>query len=652
MKNIKRLCALLLVLVCSLTGCTHSKIKMSYYDECGTDNGDLKYNNNLFYNNELILNKSVRGADPAVFQITDKNDPDYGKFVLTVTSGTYSFVAYISSDLVNWESIGPIMMADDDSNSAKSIVLFKNTWADEMIYDEQTGKYYLFFSATPRNIKSITGYENDKGSNTNGVFNSEYCDIPYVAVSDSFRGPFELIDFADGYSYTDGTPMKDKTSNVTEKAASAPITDESITDNGMGYAYFLRYSIFDPYKIWQAILNSKDENIKEIADFEPTKLLRSIDYHPFVDKNGDKYLYFTCNKDGKFSENNNTFVMGIKMKSWTEPDYSTLSRLTRYGYYEVDGSEKSTYEITAINEGAWMTEHNGKYYLTLSINGYTTTNYKVIQAVSDSPLGPFRKLTEDEGGVLLGADSIENVSGPGHHALVEVNNELYIVYHMHIDPSLGGSARYVAMNKVEWVKIKDKDNKDLEVMYTNGPTVDSLQPLPEFGSGYKNIAPSAKVTVKNLNKESKASYLNDKIIPISTGNNAGFTNKYIKSAVFDKKDTITLSFDDYKKVKSIMIYNSEWVEDAFYEVKSVEFDCIKDGKKIRKHIDNLKFNWDMNSNQKLSMCMGAAIAEFEEIEVKEIRITVEPATTKQIPIHSTEHKSRFAVGEIVVLGKE
>lgn len=651
----KSLIVLALAGIVTLTGCSHGDVKMSYYDECTYEEGAklANINENLFYQNELDWNTSVSGADPAVMQITDKDDPDYGKFVLTLTSGMYSFTAYISSDLVHWEPIGPIMQADDDSKTDKSKVLYYNTWAPEMVFDEEEGKYYLFFSATPCNNASLTGYKNNSGSVTNNVFNKEYTNIPYVAVSDSFRGPFELIDQSEHYRYADGTPMKKGNEEIT-KAASAPIEHSEIKDNAMGYSYFLKYSVFDPYQIWNAIVNSSDPYVKEIAEYEPQKLLRSIDFHPFVAENGDKYLYFTCNKDGAYSDNNNTYVMGIKMNSWTEPDYSTLARLSRYGYYEVDGSEEATYEKqdAHINEGAWMTEHNGKFYLTLSVNGYGTTFYKVVQAISDSPLGPFRKLTEEEGGVLLGADGIDSVSGPGHHALVEVGNEQYIVYHKHNDPLVGGNARHVAMNRVEWITIKDKDGNDLDVMYTNGPTVASAQLLPNFATGYKNIALEAKVSADNIAEASDIKYLTDGLIPISTGVNAPFMNTYVKSTEFTDETTITLSFDDYKTVKGIMIHNSEWIESAFYEIERIEFSYLEDGKEKVKYIDHLAYDWTANSNQGFSMSpAGASIAEFNEIEVNEIRITVKPATTEQVPLHDNTLEAPLAIGDIVVLGK-
>ena len=103
MRKSKALLLLLLAGIKTVTGCSHGKVKMSYYDECKyEDNAEYSnINENLFYRNELVLNKTVRGADPAVMQITDRNDPDYGKFILLVTTGSYSFSAWMSSDLAN-----------------------------------------------------------------------------------------------------------------------------------------------------------------------------------------------------------------------------------------------------------------------------------------------------------------------------------------------------------------------------------------------------------------------------------------------------------------------------------------------------------------------------------------------------------------------
>jgi hypothetical protein len=199
----------------------------------------------------------------------------------------------------------------------------------------------------------------------------------------------------------------------------------------------------------------------------------------------------------------------------------------------------------------------------------------------------------------------------------------------------------------------DKDGNDLDVMYANGPTVASAQLLPTFALDYDNIASQAKVSADNVASTSEIKYLTDGLIPITTGVNAGFMNTYVKSTEFTDETTITLTFDDYKTVKGIMIHNSEWIESAFHEIDRIEFTYREDGKDKVKYIEHLAFDWKANSNQGFSMSpAGAAIAEFNEIEVKEIRITVKPATAEQVSLHDGTLEAPLAIGEIVVLGKK
>ncbi len=632
-------------------------VKMSYYDECG-NGGELLYNNNLFYKNAYVPGISAVGADPSVLRITDEKDENYGKFVLNVTTGSYGFSAYIGSDLANWEQMGTIMKAEDDGEGVNSYVLYHNTWAPEMIYDATEGKYYLFFNATPKNKPEVTGYDNDYNSSTNSVFEKSYMHIPFVAVSDSYKGPFTLVDSADKYAFSDGTPMKND-GKINEKAAPEAIEHVEIKDNALGYAYFLRYSVFDPYKMWRAITESEDKYVREMADLEPTKLMRSVDLHPFVAANGDKYLYFVCGKDNNYSSSRSSFVLGIRMNSWTEPDYSTLTRLTRYGYYNVEDidnpeAERPMTEQTdaMVNEGPQMTEHNGKYYLSLSVNRFSTRAYKVVQAVGSSPLGPFRKLTEAEGGVLLGSDVIDDVSGPGHHSMVEANGELYAVYHQHVNKENGGSNRFVCVDKVEWVTVKDISGNDLEVMYANGPSNSCIQPLPSFASGYKNVASEATVSATNLAAGSEARFLTDKCAETFTGLNLAFKNAYVRSAEFTGETEIVLDFASAKNVRALMIYNSAYIENAFYDIERIEFTCEKEDGEVVKIINNLAFDWKNASSAKNDVkIMGAAIAEFNEIRVKRIKIKVKPAGKDKLALHDDSLSAPLAVNEIVVLGK-
>ena len=59
-------------------------------------------NKQLYYDNSFD-SESVKGADPAVFRITDKNDSNYGKYILTLTGDATSIDTYIGEDLANWK---------------------------------------------------------------------------------------------------------------------------------------------------------------------------------------------------------------------------------------------------------------------------------------------------------------------------------------------------------------------------------------------------------------------------------------------------------------------------------------------------------------------------------------------------------------------
>ena len=340
------------------------------------------------------------------------------------------------------------------------------------------------------------------------------------------------------------------------------------------------------------------------------------------------------------------------MSDWSTPQYDTLTVLTEVKRDQVSNGSTAAYERSYTNEGPWMTEHSGKYYLTFSTNSFEEDNYKVIQAVADAPLGSFRKLTVEEGGILLGADRIGEISGPGHHSLIEKNGELYIVYHVHEDPTNPSYKRYIVMNKVEWVT----NANGLEVMYVNGPTLASIQPLPEFASGYKNIASSATVEATNLQDGNLISGLTNKVWNSkgstwrgeSSGITTFFGDTVAKDVEFNGETTITMNFAEAKTVRALMIYNSSDTTKAFDKIERIEFVCA-DGSV--KYINHLGFDFTANTYTKAKhegvttgddkFICGASVAEFNEMSVTEIRITVKPGT----------EKSSVALGEIVVLGK-
>ncbi len=272
--------------------------------------------------------------------------------------------------------------------------------------------------------------------------------------------------------------------------------------------------------------------------------------------------------------------------------------------------------------------------------------------MSDKPLSSFKKLSAEEGGVLLGADRIGEISGTGHHSFIEENGDMYIIYHVHDDPATPSYKRHIAMDKIEWVTNSTGET----VMYANGPTLNSLQALPSFISGYSNIAPDAEVSAVNIKTGSSVSALTDKLInskgstwQSASGGANSFFNDYVSpDAVFSGETTINMTFKKARTVRAIMVYNAASAAVAFDAVKHIEFTCA-DG--TVKYIDNLAFDAETGTytlaayqgettGDEKFIC-GASAADFSELQVTSVKITVAPGADK----------AEVGIGEIVLFGK-
>lgn len=88
--------------------------------------------------------------------------------------------------------------------------------------------------------------------------------------------------------------------------------------------------------------------------------------------------------------------------------YDPAQSWQRFGEHHQDASRSWI-------EGAWMTKHQGRYYLQYSAPGTEWKDYAVGYAIADHPLGPFRPAAENP--VLRHRGGLLN--GCGHHSLVE-----------------------------------------------------------------------------------------------------------------------------------------------------------------------------------------------------------------------------------------
>lgn len=375
-------------------------------------------------------------------------------------------------------------------------------------------------------------------------------------------------------------------------------------------------------------MNHSDENYREGTSF--------IDASPFVDPvSGEKYLY-VCRSRNAHSTN---VIAVFHMKDWATPDYDSYTILTEVNYTQVGGLERTELAEGVINEAPQMMYYNGTYYLTFSINETTSRNYGVVQALGDSPTGPFTKIQHSDGGSVLYVEDVwTHVTCCGSHSFVYDGEDLWIVYHQDRDRegASGSFNRAFAADRVEFVT----NGKGQTLLKAMGPTW-SVQPLPSSYTGYSNMAVAADVTATNVAEGSDASLLNDGLILFHEQDCYG--EFYGTGTV-----TITLTFDDYITARELLIYNSCVYEYAFYQVARIDFSFRKkiDGVNCTgiARVENLYYDFSSYSQIEYEIMHPGAplIIEFDELEIDKITITIAcPAGSEYL-----------AISEIMVMGKE
>lgn len=558
------------------------------------------FNKELFYRNE----KQTDFADPFVLDNTERD----GYYYMYGTDG--DGFCYRSENLMDWEPVAHALniwaYEEDGTISEVRKVTWADLWAPEVIYDEETELYYLFFSATPQADPEVDADSEDG-----------YAMYQLMVATSKFPDKdFEMVNFKD---------------------ASSCGAENLHTYNEAQYPqYYTKYFMLDPekYDAFAEVNGGRDEGMAGYT--------ACIDPHPYVDDDGQKYFVWTDTVE----ENR---ICIVEMENWLKPNWETATVLTYMHYYTVEDWKNEKNGIPAepvpfelersnINEGAVMTKHNGKYYLTFSVNAYTDSSYQVAQAVSDNIMGPYRKLREEEGGILISGNTAgsQEISGTGHHSFVTVGDKMYIIYHCHDDYVTAGWQRHHAIDEVKWVKNAD----GLEVMYINGPTC-TVQPAIEGFSDYRNIAEEAKVT-----GSADVSYLNDGLLSINKFGHPTFMES-IKETLITETTTFTFEFDTARTVRAIMVYNSKLENTCFKNVSNIKFVCEEDGQEVIRYIDNMEFSpehYKINDfdGEVFYIVPGAAsYAEFDELNVKSIEVTVE------VP----EGQESVGISEIRILGK-
>ena len=633
MRNkIKALIVSLLTVVCALTSLIGCGDNDGYHFETAelphysytTDQTKSNFNSDLFYRNEI----AQKMGDPTTIMIEEGEWE--GWLYSTGTTSGQGFNAYRTKDFNEWEAIGAIFEKDPNHYGQSSF------WAPQLLWDETAkyedyyieqeegedgvGLYFLFYSALS---KGELVFNIDNKSTADDI--QPNCYYPAMAVSKTPDGPFKEFTGRNrnGLMMNAGTPV-----------------------------FNIEY--INPEKsIYGINLDANAERGQELY-----KTRRSfIDACPYIAPDGTKYLYLARNRINDVTNE----IWGMKMIDWATPDYTTVTRLTSFGYTTTDRDERFEYDhyIGNIDEGPFMVynETDGKYHLTFSVGGTSNKLYPVAQAIGDTPLGPFTKIQPNKGGMVCSPGLDWDINSSGHHSFVEIGDELYIVYHTYpIDLATGTiGGRGQAFDKVIWTTNEDGQL----IMHANGPTK-TVQPLPSYYTGYKNIAPLATVTATKVATGSDAKYLNDELIKMH-GPESEWIEDQVKEFEASGDTTITLTFNDYVTARAIMIYNSYDYNSSFDGVKKITVSYKdKNGKTGLAYMKDLKFDTygntvplemffapdeleGMTQAEKEENYMmragGALITEFDEISINKITIEV----------NKTHNK--LCISDIMVLGK-
>lgn len=149
-------------------------------------------------------------------------------------------------------------------------------------------------------------------------------------------------------------------------------------------------------------------------EYKPIREEKSIDTSVFFDEDGKAYLYFV-----RFNDGNVIWCAELK-ENLKEIKEETLTQCFK-------AEEPWELILPKVVEGPSVFKQNGVYYLVYSANGYTSQDYAVGFATSDSPFGPWKKY---EGNPIL--HNYEELVGVGHGApFIDKDGKMRYVFHAH-----------------------------------------------------------------------------------------------------------------------------------------------------------------------------------------------------------------------------
>ncbi len=388
--------------------------------------------------------------------------------VAAKTHATYgAWMLYSSRDLNDWEFSGEVngfaVVGNNDGWWQNNCC-----WAPEFKKDPLTGLYMLFASNCSKPGNADTEY--NPATTVQGYGSSLAYDrmTAAICISETPNGPYRYINADTYYSYL----AKYNSDGSVYTEVDAEGNEWSFYRNGLGHdgerltlinsgknqkdapATFLNqfgYAVTNDTPIinvgwFNDEIKAIDQYrvfFDEINDYRTIWPL--IDVNPVINSKGEMFLYFSQHVSSVFQGNH---IWVVQLKDWVSPMWETLTHVTSPSYSIIYNNDETGIEGIkgtfngqegSINEGTFVYEKDGWYYLTYSPFGLGSRSYAPWLAVSDNPFGPFVKLREYSPicGLDVSTDDRSDayMSGSGHHCFIEAGDELYCLYHCFYNPS-------------------------------------------------------------------------------------------------------------------------------------------------------------------------------------------------------------------------
>ncbi len=351
-----------------------------------------------------------------------------------------------------------------------------------------------------------------------------------------------------------------------------------------------------PLGPWQNILDKTD------AVMVPDRYVHNaitLDPQLFRDDDGSEYLYFTTWGIYK------GFGCGVaKLRNQAtdeaskKPGYrANARRWNENAPFPIAAddffSEKRLIpntELIDIFEAPFVFKRNGIYYFTYSSGSCHDDTYRVQYAISkEGPMGPFQYK-----GCILKTNADGTIHGPGHHSMLEIDGNYYIVYHRHNNPhSIHGFNRQVCIDKVEF----DGEGNILPIVPTHSGVSASL--LCKQKNQAQNLAYRCQVKASSV-------YSDDFKAEFAVDDNNG--TLWRAAHCNAESDSVWLELN-LGKVQKI---NQVWIQfeypTFFYQYKVM---TSEDGQ-----------TWKMYADKRRNTQAGSPMIEEGEVKAQYIRIYI------------------------------